>query len=99
MQEQNKLTACIPIPLELMEEAGIGPLDGIQMCVEDGCIIIERLEESQCCDLPDPAELRDDELYQFLTGLTSSQKHKAMVYLTLLWAENHIEQITDEDQT
>ena len=101
MQEQNKLTACIPIPLELMEEVGLGPKDAIQMTAEDGCIIIERMEGPQVPGFPDSAKQQDKELYQYIDALTPIKKHKALVYLTLLWAErqiDHFDLFDDEDE-
>ncbi len=92
MQKQNTGMTYIPVPTELLEEADIATSDVMQMHVDNGRLIVERLEKIKEQPLADPSRWQDYELCQFLTALRSSQQHKAMIYLTLMWAEKQFNQ-------
>ncbi len=55
----NELTM-ITIPTEMLEEAGIDEFDGIEVFVDRGRIIIQRLEDEDDCDCCPYCGCRED---------------------------------------
>lgn len=92
MQEQNAVMTYIPVPTELLEEAGITSSDVMQMHVSEGKLIVENLKKPRKCCEDTPY---DHEICQYLAQLSPGQKYKAMVFLTLMWAEKQFNQIIE----
>ena len=86
---------CITIPYEIRKQCGIGYNDILSFQVKDSDSVIIRKET--VCGISEPEPVREEkedaltdfmeDLEKMLAELTPEEQKKALIYLSVMWAE------------
>lgn len=82
----------LPVPEELMEEAGLRASDVIQYYAAPGRLVVEAIRDPELLrevlrdqeNMPDTGQMT---LLEFLDSLSKAEQYAALMHLSVLWAE------------